>query len=81
MALRTLKRSTSKVFAARARAWFLLLLEVNVLRSEHIIYHKNHSESLIYGVYTGYLRKKSVSFHSWGRILIPDSFSPEMQAV
>ena len=24
------------------RAWFLRLLEVNVLRSEHLIYHKNH---------------------------------------
>ena len=32
-------------------AWFLRLLEVNVLRSEHLIYHKNHKEPLIYGVF------------------------------
>ena len=32
-------------------AWFLRLLEVNVLRSEHLIYHKNHEEPLIYGVF------------------------------
>ena len=27
---------------ARARVWFLRLLEVNGLRSEHLFYHKNH---------------------------------------
>ena len=32
-------------------AWFLRLLEVNVLRSENFIYHKNHEELLIYGVF------------------------------
>ena len=33
------------------RAWFLRLLEVNVLRSEHLNYHENHKEPLIYGVF------------------------------
>ena len=32
-------------------AWFLRLLEVNVLRSKHLIYHKNNEEPLIYGVF------------------------------
>ena len=32
------------------QALFLRLLEVNVLRSEHLIYHKNHEEPLIYGI-------------------------------
>ena len=31
-------------------AWFLRLLEVNVLHSEQLIYHKNHQEPLIWGI-------------------------------
>ena len=60
------------------RAYFLRLLEVNVLHSEHFIYYKNHLESLIYGVFR---KNKGVTFHSWGRRLIPESLAPEMQAV
>ena len=59
-------------------AWFLRLLEVNVLHSEHLIYHKNHEEPLIYGVFR---KNKGVTFHSWGRRLIPESLAPEVQAV
>ena len=32
------------------RAWFLQLFEVNVLRSEHLIYHINHQEPLLCGI-------------------------------
>ena len=56
------------------RTWFLRLLEVNVLHSEHLIYHKNHQEPLIYGVLQ---KNKCVTFHSWGRRLIPESLVPE----
>ena len=50
--------------------------EVNVLRSEHLIYHKNDLEPLIYGIF-----RKSVTFHLWGRRLIPESLAQEVQAV
>ena len=41
----------SQTVYVAARAWFLRLLEVNVLRSEHLIYHKNNQEPLICGVF------------------------------
>ena len=60
-------------------AWFLRLLEVKVLRSEHFVYHKkNTKDPLVYGVF---LKNKSVMFHSWGRRLIPESLASEVQAV
>ena len=77
MALRTLKRFTYRNIR-RASAWFLRFLEANVLRSEHLVCHKNHEEPLIYGVFR---KNKGVTFHSWGRGLIPESLAPEVPAV
>ena len=65
-----------------ARAWFLGLLEVNVLRSEHLNYHKKTLRTLdIRGISKKI--KALRTFHSWGRRLIPESLAPEdeVQAV
>ena len=32
-------------YSPRTRAWFLRLFEVNVLRSEHLIYHKKNTRN------------------------------------
>ena len=56
----------TEVFAAGT--WFVRLLKVNVLRSEH----------LIHGVFR---KNKGVTFHSWGRRLISESLASEVQAV
>ena len=42
------------------RAWFQRLLEVNVLRSEHLIYHKPLRTLNIWDI-----SKKNVSFVGW----------------
>ena len=38
------------VYVSKYSPRLLRLLEVNVLRSEHLIYHKNHQEPLIWGI-------------------------------
>ena len=54
------------------RACFLGLLEANVLRSEHFIYHTKNTKK---PRYTGYFEKnKGVTFHSWGRRVIPERY-------
>ena len=68
--------------------WFLQLLEVNVLRNinhpDGAMYFwvdlslKKHQEPLIYEVFRN---NKGVTFHSWGRGLIPESLVPEVQAI
>ena len=62
-------------------SWFLRLLEVNVLRSEHLIYHKNHQEPLIYGVFREKKTKALRFIRGAGHRLIPESLAPEVQAV
>ena len=78
-AITNINRPEGATCSQTVYAWFLELLEVNVLRSEHLIYNKKNTKN---PWYTGYFEKnKGVTFHSWGLRLIPESLASEVQAV